>query len=191
MCLREWFGAWQARQDIGRLVFIDESGSHIAMTPSHARAPRGDRVGGYVPRNRGVVTTLIGALTADGLGALMTIEGATTGDVFHAYAEHVLAPELRPGDIVVVDNLAAHKDARVRAAIEARGARLKFLPPYSPDLNPIELAWSKVKQFLRLAGARTIDALNRAFAMAAEMITPANARNWMRHCGYPVAAQVP
>lgn len=154
------------------------------MTREYAWAPRGARAEDAVPRNRGTVTTLIGALTTDGLIAMMTIEGGTSGDVFVVYVEKVLLPELRPGDLVVMDNLGAHKDVRVKPLIESVGARVVYQPPYSPDLNPIELAWSKVKWWLRMAKARTREALDLAVAMVMDMVTPEDAVAWFRHCGY-------
>lgn len=154
------------------------------MTPIYARAPKGERAVDHVPRNRGTVTTMIGALTHEGLTAMMTIEGGTSGDVFHAYVRDVLLPELDKGDIVVMDNLGAHKDVRIRPLIESVGASVKFLPPYSPDLNPIELAWSKVKGFLRDAKARTVEALELALKWAMEITSSQDAKNWIRHCGY-------
>ena len=170
--------------DPARLVFIDEAGSHVAMTPRFARAPVGERAGDAIPRNRGAVLTMIGALDVDGVRAMMTIEGGTSGDVFVTFVEHVLCPELNEGDLVVMDNLGAHKDRRVKPLIEAVGARAVFLPPYSPDLNPIELTWSQIKTFLRKAKARCEESLNNALAMAMDMVRPSDARNWFRHCGY-------
>jgi transposase len=168
-----------------RLVFVDEAGSHIAMTREFARAPRGTRVPvDAVPRNRGTVTTILGALTTSGLEATMTVEGGTSGDVYVAFLEQVLVPKLRVGDLVVMDNAAAHKDARVREILERCGAKAIYLPPYSPDMNPIELAWSKLKVGLRSAKARTVDALNVAIAMGMTAITPDDARGWFHHCGY-------
>lgn len=169
-----------------RLFCLDEAGSTVAMTPTHARAPKGKRAVDSVPRNRGTVITMIGALTLDGLTAMMTVEGGTSGDVFVAYVEHVLLPELRPGDIVVMDNLGAHKDVRVRPLIESVGAFVKYLPPYSPDLNPIEMAWSKVKQFLRTAKARSREGLDNALRWAMDITTEADAHGWFNECGYPV-----
>jgi len=130
------------------------------------------------------VTTILGALTLDGLAATMTIEGGTCGDVYVAFLEDVLGPVLREGDLVVMDNAGAHKDPRVKEVLARHGAKAVYLPPYSPELNPIELAWSKLKSFLRTAKARTIDALNIAIAMGMEMITPDDALGWFRHCGY-------
>ena len=183
--LRTSYLRWIRQFDARRLVFIDEAGSHIAMSREYAWAPRGARASDAVPRNRGTVTTIIGALTVDGLTAVMTLEGGTSGDVFAAYVEKVLLPELLPGDLVVMDNLGAHKDVRIRPLIESAGARVVYQPPYSPDLNPIELAWSKLKWWLRMAKARTHEALDTAIAMALEgVITSEDAVAWFRHCGY-------
>lgn len=147
--------------------------------------PKGEPVTDRVPRNYGMPITIIGALTSDGLGAMMTIEGGTSGDVFVAYVEKVLVPELREGDLVVMDNLGAHKDVRVRPLIEEVGANVVYLPPYSPDLNPIELAWTKVKRWLRTARARTRDKLDEALGGVSDPVTPTDALAWFRHCGYP------
>jgi transposase len=173
-----------AAQDPEHLVFIDEAGSNIAMTPLRARALRGQRTREAVPRNRGTVTTMIGALRTSGMTALMTIDGATTGDVFLAYVEQVLVPELRPGDIVVLDNLGAHKLEAVAAAIQKAGATLKFLPPYSPDLNPIEIGWSMVKRGMRTLKPRTRADLDTSYDAASKLVTPTHARAFFRHCGY-------
>ncbi len=182
--LRRKFIDWQKRVEAGRLFCIDEAGSTISMTRDRAWAPRGEGIVDVIPRNRGAVTTMIGALTLDGLTAMMTIEGGTDADVFEAYVEHFLVPELSPGDIVVLDNLGAHRTQRVRDLVEAAGARLWFTPPYSPDLNPIELAWAKLKRFLKTAKARTREALDAATAMAMDLITPNDAQAWFRHCGF-------
>ena len=147
---------------VNRTFFIDETGSTIAMARDYARAPRGVRVQDHTPRNYGDVITVIGALTTLGLRAMMTVRGGTTKEVFLAYVEEVLAPELSAGDCVIWDNLAAHKDERVREIIAAKGAKLIFLPPYSPDLNPIELAWAWVKGFLKTARARSDGVNTRA-----------------------------
>jgi transposase len=163
---------------------VDETATHIAMTPRYARAPRGTRVYGAVPRNHGQNTTLIAALSAEGVGAAMTLDGAADGAAFAAYVREFLAPALRPGQVVVLDNLAIHKGAEVRALVEARGCRLLFLPPYSPDLNPIELAFAKLKEALRRAGARTKAALEAAVAAALDALTAADARGWFTACGY-------
>jgi transposase len=127
---------------------------------------------------------MLAALTISGMTALMTIEGGTSAEVFHAYVDQVLAPELRPGDIVVLDNLGAHKPVSIRERIEQAGATLKFLPPYSPDLNPIELAWSKVKTHMRVWKPRTPKDLDLAFVSGAADVTSQDAVNWFKHCGY-------
>lgn len=167
-----------------KLVFIDETGTHTSMTRRYARTPEGVRPDDVVPRNRGTITTVLGALRLNGLDALMAVEGGTSSEVFIAYTEQVLVPTLTKGDVVVVDNLAAHRHFRVRELIEAAGASLLFLPPYSPELNPIEECWSKVKSFLRTAKARTHAALYRALAMARELVTTEDSRGWFRHAGY-------
>jgi transposase len=159
-----------------RLKFIDESGANIAMTRLYGRAPRGERVVGSVPRNHGQNVTMLAALSATGVEAVMTVEGATDGDVFRSYVREVLAPTLAKGDIVVMDNLGAHKVAGVHEAIEARGATLLYLPPYSPDLSPIERCWSKIKTALRAAKARTREALEEAIKQALTTVTESDAR---------------
>ena len=155
------------------------------MTRTHGRAPEGERVHGSVPRNRGTVTTLLGALGLGGMRAMMTIEGGTTANVFEAFVRHVLVPTLKPGDVVVMDNLGAHKSRAALQAILDAGATYLFLPPYSPDMNPIELAWSKLKALLRSFEARTREALDEAVALAMDLITPHDCAGWFRHCGYP------
>jgi transposase len=167
-----------------RFKFIDESGVNLAMTRLYGRAPKGERVLGAVPQNYGVNVTMLGALGMQGIQAMMTVEGATDADVFLAYVEHVLAPTLRPGDLVVMDNLRAHKVAGVQQALAERGARLIYLPPYSPDLLPIEQCWSKLKAYLRKVQARTREALEIAITQALATITAADAHGWFRHCGY-------
>jgi transposase len=156
------------------------------MTRQFGRAPRGERVIGAVPQNYGANLTMIAALGLHGIEAVMTIDGATDAEVFHAYVEQILGPTLRPGDIVVLDNLSAHKTTAIREVIEGRGAQLLYLPPYSPDLAPIEQAWSKMKTFLRSAKARTREALELAIQQALTTITAADAHGWFRHCGYTV-----
>lgn len=169
-----------------RCKFIDETGINLALTRLYGRAPGGQRALGSVPKNYGANLTLIGALGQSGLDALMTIAGATDGEVFRMYVERVLGPTLVAGDIVVMDNLGAHKVSGIREAIEARGAQLIYLPPYSPDLSPIERCWSKIKAALRALGARTRRALERAIKQALETITEADALAWFVHCGYKV-----
>lgn len=169
-----------------RCKFIDESGINLALTRLYGRAPRGERAVGSAPINYGQNVTLIGALGRDGLDALLTIEGATDGEVFRAYTERILCPTLKAGDIVIMDNLGAHKVSGIREAIEGCGAKLLYLPPYSPDLSPIERCWSKIKTALRAKGARTYRALNRAIKRALETITESDALAWFAHCGYKV-----
>jgi transposase len=154
------------------------------MTRLWGRALRGERIAEATPDSHWQVLTTLGTLSLGGIAAAMTVPAATDGDVFRAYVEQVLCACLQPGDVVVMDNLSAHKVAGIRELIEARGARVLYLPPYSPDLNPIEKAWSKFKQFLRAAKARTQEALDRAITEALKTITAENARAWFRHCGY-------
>jgi transposase len=172
--------------DASRCHFIDEAASHIAMTRERARAPAGTRVIGKVIRNRGTVTTMIGALTMKGLGALMTVEGGTTGNVFIAFVQACLVPTLKSSDVVVMDNLAAHKVKTLRRLIEAAGARVLFLPAYSPDLNPIEECWSNVKANLRRIEARNVVDLRRAVGTAADLVTGQDAVGWIDHAGSQV-----
>lgn len=173
-----------ATLDLHRVKFIDESGMNIAMTRLYGRAPRGERVLGSAPQNYGQNVTMLGALSSIGLEAVMTVEGATDADVFRAYVREVLCPTLREGDIVIADNLSAHKVAGVQEAIAAQGAQLLYLPPYSPDLNPIERCWSKIKTFLRAAKARTREALDVAVTRALATVTESDARAWFAHSGY-------
>lgn len=154
------------------------------MTREYARGLRGERVQGHMPRNRGTVTTMLGAMGLDGIRAMMTVEGATDAEVFETFVTHLLVPKLKPGNIVVLDNVGAHKPEGALARIRAAGARVLFLPPYSPDLNPIEHAWSKVKALLKKFEALTVAALDAAIAKATELITPEDARGWFEHCGY-------
>jgi transposase len=169
---------------VNDLVFVDECGSNIALTPLYARAPRGQRAYGAVPRNWGKNTTLITGLTLDGIQAPMILEGAVDTLAFEAYVEQVLVPSLTPGQIVVLDNLSVHKGERVRQAIEAKGCQVLFLPAYSPDFAPIEEAFSKLKTWLRRLQARTREALEEAIALALEQITAQDAHGWFWHCGY-------
>ncbi len=170
-------------------VVVDECGSNINLTPIYARAPRGLRAYGQVPRNTEKNTTLIASMTTVGMGPALLLDGATDSAAFEVYVEQVLAPELRPGQVVVIDNLSAHKRERVRTVIEARGCELWFLPAYSPDLSPIEEAFSKLKALVRRAEARTRDALYDAIATALERITPADALGYFRHGGYGTQVQ--
>jgi transposase len=167
------------------LVFLDETGSHLGYTPTHAWAPVGQRAYATAPANRGENKTVVAALTLNGVGPLMRFDGAMTTVRFEGYVRHVLAPTLRTGQVVIADNLQAHLSPVVRAAIEATGARFLPLPPYSPDFNPIEEAFSKVKQYLRRAQARSDDDLRTATWAAFATVTNADAAGWFTHCGYP------
>jgi transposase len=172
-------------------VWVDECGTHTSMTRLYARAPKGERAYGSVPRNRGKNTVLIASMTLEGaMGEAMALEGSTKAFVFEAYVEHFLAPSLQEeGQIVVMDNLGAHKTDRVRELIEEKGCELWFLPAYSPDLNPIEEAFSKVKARLRKAAARTREALLEAMGEALSAITSRDAAGWFAHCGYDLEGQ--
>ena len=167
-----------------RLKFVDESGVNLAMTRRYGRAPRGTRVIGSVPQNSGQNVTMLGTLGVQGIQAVMTVDGATDAEVFRAYVKRVLGPTLRPGDIVVMDNLRAHKVVGVQQALARRGARLLYLPPYSPDLSPIEPCWSKVKTALRKAKARARDTLDTAITRALTTVTAADTHSWFVYCGY-------
>jgi transposase len=166
------------------LIFIDESGVNLAMTRRYGRAPRGERVMDAAPENYGDNVTIIGALSHRGLGAVMTIGGAADGAVLRAYVDQVLVPTLWPGDVVVMDNLNTHKMVGIREAIEAAGAELVYLPPYSPDLSPIERCWSKLKTLLRTAKARERETLDEAVAAAIDQVRAGDAAGWFKHCGY-------
>jgi transposase len=167
-----------------RLVFIDETWATTNMARRHGRARRGQRVVAAVPHGHWKTTTFLAALRHDGLSAPCVFDGAINGARFLAYVEQALAPTLRQGDVVVMDNLPAHKVNGVRQAIEAAGARLLFLPPYSPDLNPIEQAFAKLKALLRTAATRTVEALWRAIGQLLEVFTPAECANYLAHAGY-------
>lgn len=188
-------GLWRwlaSRFDARRLVFVDESGFHTSMTRLRSRAPKGERAHGSTPRNRGKNTTLIASITLEGAmdaQATMAMEGATDAEVFEGYVEHFLAPSLSAGQVLIMDKLGAHRTQRVRELIEARGADLVFLPSYSPDLNPIEEAFSKIKAIVRKAGARTREALIEAIGEALLAVTPEDALGWFRHCGYEAQDQ--
>lgn len=154
------------------------------MTRTWGRAPRGERIAESTPQGHWQVLTTLGAMSLRGIEAAMTIEAATDAEVFEGFVEQVLCPKLKPGDVVVLDNLSAHKVAGIEEKIQTCGAELVYLPPYSPDLNPIEKAWSKFKHYLRSAKARTAEALDQAVTEALATITAANAQAWFAHCGY-------
>lgn len=174
----------QLRLDPARFVFIDETWAKTNMTRLRGRAPLGKRLIAKVPHGHWKTTTLIAALDSQGMRCSTTVDGAVNREVFEAFVEQVLLPSLKAGDIVVMDNLSSHKGQRVRALIESTGAKLLFLPPYSPDLNPIELAFSKLKQLLRSAGHRTMDALWQDVQRMLNLISRDDAANFLRHCGY-------
>jgi transposase len=172
-------------------VFVDEMGTHTSLAPLYAYSPRGKRAFFKVPRNKGKNTTLLASIGHDGMGPSVVVEGSTTKEVFEAYVEHFLTPTLREGQVVVMDNLSAHKGERVRKLIEDRGCQLLYLPPYSPDLNPIEEAFSKVKRSLRAIGARTKEALVEAIGKALDVVNARDTRSFFTHCGYGGLEQQP
>lgn len=160
------------------------------MTPRYGRAPRGERVVGTAPRNHGPTTTLVAALSLTGVTAAMTLEGAMDRDAFDVFVTEVLAPSLRPGQVVIWDNLSVHKSALAQGLIEAAGCQLLWLPPYSPDFTPIEQVFSKLKTALRRAGARTREDLDEAMTAGLATITATDAHGWFAHCGYPIPAHL-
>jgi transposase len=179
--------AWReefAAVDPSRLVFVDESGANTAMDRTHGRAPSGVRVDGPVPHGHWKTTTLTAAVRLDGVGACLAFDGATNTACFEAYVGECLAPTLRPGDSVVMDNLTCHKTAEVERLIAAAGACVRYLPAYSPDLNPIEKVFSKLKAYLRSAAARSVDGLIEAMGDALRSIRPGDILGWFRHSGY-------
>jgi transposase len=185
--------AWRERAaalDPAALVFLDESSTDRATTPRRARAPRGQRAVGAAPRNRGRNVALLAALAPAGIAAPLAIEGAIDGPAFAAYVEQALVPALRPGRVVVLDNLSAHEGDRVRELVEAAGCRLLFLPAYSPDFSPIELAFAKLKERLRRVAARTYDPLVAAIGAALAAVAAADARAFFAHCGFPLPDQL-
>lgn len=178
-----------ADHDPNDFVFLDESSANVTLTPRYARAPQGQRAHGQTPRNYGQNTTLVAAVTPHGLQAPMTLLGALNSEVFAAYVQTFLLPTLHPGQVVICDNLSVHKRADIRALIEGAGCQFIFLPPYSPDFNPIEFIFSKLKERLRRLAARTQDALEAAIADALATITAQDVRHCFRHCGYPLSDQ--
>ena len=165
-------------------MFVDETWAKTNLTRTHGYAPRGQRLIDGAPHGHWQTTTFVGALRADGFIAPLVIDGAVNGELFRAYVEQVLVPELRRGDVVVMDNLASHTVAGVRRAIEGAGCRLLYLPPYSPDLNPIENAFSKLRRLLRSAAERTVEALWSTIGQLLDCFRPDECRNYFRHCGY-------
>ncbi len=175
--------------DARSLVFVEEMGTNVSLSPIYGWSKKGERVYCSVPRNRGKNTTLLASMSAEGMGPSLAGEGATNAEVFETYVERVLPPTLREGQ-VVMDNLSAHKGERVRELIEERGCELVYLPPYSPDFNPIEEAFSKVKGLLRRAEARTREALIEAMGRALEAVTVHDVLGFFAHCGYRTVDQL-
>ena len=179
--------AWadgQTKLDPERLVFIDETGTSTNMARLRGRARRGERLVGKIPHGHWKTTTFVAGLRSDALTAPCVIDGPMNGNTFLAYVEQILAPSLKPGDIVVLDNLSAHKVAGVREAVEAAGARLLYLPPYSPDFNPIEQLFAKIKALLRKAAERSVDGLWSRIASLLDAFTPQECANYLRNVGY-------
>lgn len=178
---------WREQQpglDVGRLIFIDETWAKTNMTRLRGRAPRGERLIARTPHGHWKTTTLIAALDAGGIRCSTVVDGAVNADVFEAFVRQVLCPKLVPGDVVILDNLSSHKRPRTRDLIRARGADLWFLPPYSPDLNPIENVFSKIKQRLRSLACRTRAVLWESMQGVLDTVSTTNAVNCFRHCGY-------
>lgn len=169
-----------------RLRFLDEAGATTILTRLYARAVGGSRTSEAVPRSYGASTSMLGTLATTGIEATMLVEGSVDTLVFNAYCEHVLRPTLRVGDVIVLDNLGAHRASRIEEITKHCGARVLWLPPYSPDFSPIELMWSKVKAYLRRVKARTQEELEAAIKAALETVTISDCQNWFRHCGYEV-----
>jgi transposase len=185
VALQRWL--WKKAQpqvDAKRLIFVDETWAKTNMTRLRGRAPRGQRLIDKTPHGHWKTTTLIAALGIEGMRCATVVDGAVNGDVFEAFIEHVLVPQLQPGDVVIMDNLSSHKQVRVRERIEAAQAELMYLPPYSPDLNPIEMIFSKIKQSLRTLKCRTQDALWHSMQTVLDTVTPSDAANCYRHAGY-------
>jgi transposase len=173
-----------------RLVFVDECGTHTSLAPIYGYAPKGERLRLSVPRKRGKNTTLLASMTVKGMGPSMPVKGSTSAEVFEAYLKRFLVPELEEGQVVVMDRLPAHKPKRVKELIEGRGCELLYLPSYSPDYNPIEKAFSKIKEILRRACARTREALVEAMGKALSAISSQDARSFIEHAGYHPMGQL-
>ncbi len=185
----EWLrAAWKSivceRIEARKLVFVDEMGSNLALAPLYAWAPKGERAFCSIPRNRGKNTTLLSSMSLEGMGPSLAVEGSTNKALFETYVERVLCPSLKDGQVVVMDNLSSHKGERVRELIEDRGCELVYLPAYSPDFNPIEEAFSKIKGILRKIGARTREALIEALGEAISAVSARDALGFFKHCGY-------
>ncbi len=176
--------------DARRLVFVDECGTNTSLSPLYAYSPKGQRARCSVPRNWGANITLLSSMSTEGMGPCLAVQSSTTREVFESYVEQVLAPSLRPGQVLVMDNLSSHKGGRVSELIEQRGCELLYLPPYSPDLNPIEEAFAKVKTLLRRFEARTREALVEAMGRALDAVTARDAHGFFEHRGYRVVGQL-
>ena len=183
---RSWWDILVTPKSAENYVFIDETGANTKMARLYGWGPRSKRVIGNVPHGHWKSTTFVGALRTTGMTAPMVVDGAMNGELFLAYVRQQLLRTLKRGDVVIMDNLSSHKGAQVRTAIESVGAHLRFLPPYSPDLNPIELAFSKLKSKLRKAGERTIEELWNRIGELVDEFQPDECRNYFRHCGYTV-----
>ncbi len=181
---RRWRAEVMPRLDPARLVFLDETAAKTTMTRTHGYAPKGERLEGYAPYRRWQTTTFLGAMSRGGFIAPLVVDGAMTGELFLAYVQRVLIPELQAGSVVVMDNLSCHTQQAVREALEAAGHSVLYQPPYSPDLNPIELAFSKLKRLLRKAAARTVEALWAALGRLLDQFSPEECANYFRHRGY-------
>jgi transposase len=175
--------------DARSLVFVDEMGTNTSLSPLYGWAKTGERAYCSVPRNRGPNTTLLSSMSVEGMGPSLAVEGATNREVFETYVEQILAPTLRRGQVVVMDNLTAHKGERVRELIEERGCQLVYLPPYSPDFNPIEEAFAKIKSLMRKAEARSREALLEAMGKAISALSAHDAHGFFEHCGYRMLVQ--
>ena len=187
--------AWRVlvagRVESGHFVFVDECSTNTSFTPLYAWSRRGERARCSIPCNWGANITLLSSMSIEGMGPSLAVEGATTREVFETYIEKVLAPSLRSGQVVVMDNLSSHKGQRARELIEQRGCELIYLPPYSPDFNPIEEAFSKIKGLLRKAEARSREALVEAMGTTISAVTPGDAKGYFQHRGYRLVAQQP
>jgi transposase len=180
-------GAWsenQAAMDADKLIFLDESGSNTNMSRLYARAKGGERADDAIPLSKGESTTILSSMRLSGETAYTTFSGAVNGERFKEYLKNILAPTLRPGDIVIMDNLRSHKVSGVTEIIESVGASVLYLPPYSPDFNPIEQMWSKIKAYLRMTKARSVDALLNAIPLAFGTIRTSDVFSWFKHAGY-------
>ena len=177
--------------DFSRVLFIDETGAMTNLVRSHGRSAEGSRCVAYAPNGHWKVMTAVAAIRLSGMSAAATMACPMDGELFQTYLREALVPVLSAGDVIVMDNLASHKHPHVRELIESAGAKLLYLPPYSPDFNPIEMIWSKVKRLLRSAATRTIDALHEAFGTAMAAVTPDDILGCFHHCGYATTSNAP